>query len=280
MKSLHDCCQPQSAVIDSEQWIIRRIHNYIPYHECYVDLFAGNSSVLLAKPRVPLEVMNDLDSEVVNFYGVLRDPDKYLRLQRLVSLTPVRGEAVPQIIGSKVDDDVRKAWIWFVRARLAQIGINGFNHSGKNTRRAAPLCVDRLLSRIKFLPEIHKRLQGVQIENQDFLKIVERYDSETTLFYVNPYHIPFCSNHEDTVHEDFLKLMEVMPSVKGKCLLTGPANRFFQELELAGWKKEQIVPVHSPKSVRLAKPVRICCLWLSPNLQKALGRPQSLRKAA
>lgn len=280
MKSLHNICQAQSASIGSEQWIMRRIHNYIPYHESYVDLFAGNSAVLLNKPRVPLEVMNDLDSGVVNFYRVLRDPDKYLKLQRLVSLTPLRGEAVPQIVGSKVDDDVRKAWIWFVHARLAQIGINGFNYSGNDTRGPAPLSVDRLLSKMKFLPEIHKRLQGVQIENQDFQKIIEKYDSEVTLFYVNRSHIPFYSNHEDTGHEDLLKLMEAILNVKGMCLLTGSEDRLYQSLELAGWKKEQIVPVHSPKSVQLANAARICCLWLSPNLQKALGRRQSVKRAA
>jgi len=48
--------------------------------------------MLFAKPPSPVEVYNDLDSGLVNFFRVLRDPDKFEEFHRKVSLTPYARE--------------------------------------------------------------------------------------------------------------------------------------------------------------------------------------------
>ena len=56
------------------------LSQFIPDHRIYVEPFGGGASVLLQKPRAQSEVYNDLDDDIVNFFRVLRDPEKAAEL--------------------------------------------------------------------------------------------------------------------------------------------------------------------------------------------------------
>jgi D12 class N6 adenine-specific DNA methyltransferase len=55
-------------------------------HRVYIEPYAGSAAVLFAKPRSPVEIINDLDDQVVNFFRVLRDHPA--ALARACQLTP------------------------------------------------------------------------------------------------------------------------------------------------------------------------------------------------
>lgn len=72
--------------------MVNKLLPLIPKHKAYVEVFAGSAAVFFAKGVSPLEVINDLDSGLVNFYRVLRDPEKLPRFSHLVQLTPYSRE--------------------------------------------------------------------------------------------------------------------------------------------------------------------------------------------
>lgn len=69
------------------------IRSHFPTHHTYVEPFGGAMAVLLAKPPSPVEVYNDVDQELVNFWRVVRDPATFEQLRHRIALTPyARGE--------------------------------------------------------------------------------------------------------------------------------------------------------------------------------------------
>ena len=167
-----------------------KLLNLVPEHQVYVEAFAGGASLLFAKQAASLEVLNDLDSGVVNFYRVLRDPEKFERFHQLVSLTPFSREeyCLFKATWRDCEDDVERAYRWFVIVRQCFGGMigTGFGVSTKGRHGSMAAKVAGYLSAIDRLPEISQRLMRVQIENEDFRKILKRYDGPETLFYLDP----------------------------------------------------------------------------------------------
>jgi DNA adenine methylase len=46
---------------------------HIPKHSIYIEPFAGGGSIFFAKPKVSLNQLNDIDTELVNVYKTIRD---------------------------------------------------------------------------------------------------------------------------------------------------------------------------------------------------------------
>src|SRR5581483_4412213 len=76
------------------EWIIGEF----PPHRIYVEPFGGMANVLLKKHPSEVEVFNDLDGRVVNFFRVLRDPATLLELKRRCELTPFSREQFSDLI--------------------------------------------------------------------------------------------------------------------------------------------------------------------------------------
>ena len=57
--------------------LAKRIVPLLPPHTTYVEPFGGGAAVLFAKPPSPVEVYNDLDGGLVNFFRVLRNRSQF-----------------------------------------------------------------------------------------------------------------------------------------------------------------------------------------------------------
>src|SRR5690606_11962116 len=131
----------------------------------------GSAVVLLNKPPSPVEVYNDIDSNVVTIFRVLRDyPDE---LRRALELTPYSREEYVRCL-DPLDglDDVEKARRLIVRYRQVFGGMGQtarprqWSYSVTESRRGMASAVSKWLSAIDaVLPAVVERFRRVQIEN-------------------------------------------------------------------------------------------------------------------
>ena len=189
----------------------------------------------------PVETYNDLDSEVVNFFRVLRDDSESLIKQ--IGLTPFSREELSIAVQSLSPDvdDLERARRFFVRARQVRTGLAQTASAGrwahcKLTSRAGMAgAVSRWLGSVEGLSEIVQRLLRVQIENSPAIEVIERYDSEETLFYCDPPY-PHGSRSDTKAYgfemsdDEHRALAQVLNSVQGKVALSGYHCELMDEL--------------------------------------------------
>lgn len=244
------------------QWII----NYFPKHIHYVEPFGGGGSVLLQKEPAILETYNDLDSNVVNFFRVLRhEPDELVRHIKLTPWARSEYELCLENSGEAMEDARR----FFVRLWMSL-------HSGTRTSKSAWRRGKKKKAPMKYLrPEnlyaVAERLQNVQIENRDALKLIAEMDSPDTLFYLDP---PYpastrtdknryaCEMNDD---DDHRKLAAEISDLRGNIIISGYKCPLYKEIfEDIGW-------VRIDKNTLANGGIkRIESLWVSPRTVEAI----------
>jgi len=237
--------------------------NNIP-HTRYVEVFGGGASILLAKPPVSIEVYNDIDHHLYDFFTVLSNPRLFAKFYRRVAVMPYSRQLYYHCYDTweSETDLMERVVKWYITAR------QGFG--GQLNNRSWSFCVtasgrgmarnnSSWLSIIKMLPEIHTRLQRVQIECRDFRFILDTYDTPETLFYIDP---PYVHSTRDKAarydnemtDQDHQDLVAILLQLKGKAVLSGYNQEIYKPLEEAGWeRKDWQTACHAAGKTRTSK---------------------------
>jgi DNA adenine methylase len=119
------------------------------------------------------------------------------------------------------------------------------------------------LGSVSDLPEIVQRLLRVQIENDTAIKVIQRYDSEDTLFYCDPPY-PHDSRGDSQAYayemtdEQHRELASVLHNVKGKVAVSGYKCDLMEKL-YGDWKV-----ITAPEKVcHSTKGLRTEVLWVN-----------------
>ena len=225
--------------------MVNKLLPLIPKHHTYVEVFGGAANLLLAKEPSPVEVYNDIDSGLVNFFRVIRDKDKFKRFYEQVVLIPYSREEYYccRETWRDEEDDILRAVKWFVAARQNFSGQYGgsWGYNVSRSRRGMSGTVSGYLGAIETLPDIANRFLRVQIEHNDFRKIIAAYDTEETFFYLDPPYVLETRKNKAYEHEMSLKdhedLVDLLLHIKGKAMLSGYEHDVYLPLERAGWTK-------------------------------------------
>lgn len=262
-------------------WVI----SHFPPHRIYLEAFCGGASVLLRKPRVYGEVLNDLDGEVVNVFRVLRDPELAERLREVVALTPFSREDFHEAFGDAATDPVERARRALVRSYMG-FGSNAFHRptsTGMRTRSSPWRCPTGYRSDTKrrgstpakdwstwpeSVPRFVERLRGVVIEQRDALELIAQHDSADTLHYLDPPYLMSERGGRDVyTHEldedGHRRLAALARGLEGGVVLSGYPSALYDEL-YPDW-----IRVERETYADGARP-RTEALWLSPRASRGL----------
>jgi DNA adenine methylase len=221
------------------EWIIKQF----PPHTCYVEPFAGAASLLMKKSPAPLEVINDLNSDVVNFFDVLRTRTD--ELVRAIELTPWSREVWSRSFEHH-PDPLENALRFYVRATQS-FGASESkkkSYSGwrtqKNMNRGSTILKE--WNTQDHLFDVARRLKLVQIENQDALSVIKRFDAKGTLFYVDPPYVLSTRenasrgySHEMT-DDEHRSLISLLQQVQGMVIISGYRCELYDQL-LVDWRR-------------------------------------------
>lgn len=198
----------------------------MPAHTCYVEPFCGAAHVFFRKSRSPIEVINDANEELVNFYSVLQNRPESLyskfdwliysrhEFQRLRNLDPAQFS----------EED--RAWRFLYLNRASYGGKGG---GGKQQRATfGTNAVDTTTNEKPFfnlprrLESAHDRLRRVVVENLDFEKCMRIYDRPATFFYLDPPYFDCEGDYGKGIFTpaDHARLAEACAKLDGKFLLS------------------------------------------------------------
>jgi len=248
-------------------WII----SHFPEHKNYVEPCGGAASVLLQKPRSPLETYNDLDGNVVNFFRMLRDKPE--ELIHKIKLTPW-ARAEYELSLTPADDDIEQARRFFVALWL---GMNGAsNYGSKATQGFKVATMDKDYPNTLYFTELDKiaeRLTGVQIEARPALDVIERFDNADAMIYFDPPYVTEERTKPDWYalewsNADHGNAAELLRACAGYVVVSGYACPLYADLyEHHGWQRVDTMAQTNSGGKRVES------LWLSPRTVEALAMP-------
>lgn len=256
-----------------------QIISHFPPHTVYVEPFGGGASVLFQKPRPSgkkgIEVYNDLDGDVVNFFRVLREQPE--NLIRAIYLTPFAKEEyeLSQTPATGIDN-LERARRFFVRSWQGRGGPTRSWRTGWRRVKLASVGAGQIapyrFAVVDHLWVVAERLRGVQIENDDAFNLIRRFDSESTLFYCDPPYPAMTRSHRwrrngyrhEMTDDDHKRLADLLHKVCSMVVISGYPGELYEEL-YGGWARECFRAMND-SGTQVQE-----CIWMSPSIStKAL----------
>lgn len=227
------------------KWII----GHFPNHRVYVEPFGGAANILLNKALSEVEVFNDLDGRVINFFRVLRDKRKFNELIRLLHLTPYSRKEFEDLVNAgEPESAVERAWCFFVRCRQSRggLGMSKLTKSSwavsSRTRRRMAGPVSKYLSAMDGLQQVAERFRCVVIENMEAKKLIGKHDCREALIYCDPPYLPetrYGSRARtygvEMSHGSHIEFLNAVKKCKGRVIISGYPSRLYDEM-LSDWR--------------------------------------------
>ena len=254
-------------------WQLNWLLPLLPRCHHFVEPFCGAAHVALNREPSPLETINDLNGELINLFGQLRDNAEQLIAKIELTLYS-RNEH--KLAREPCDDNLERARRFIVRAVQSYGG--NFNTVGwsYSVNTPQPMGVNRWIHRIPKLPAVVARLRHMQIESKPALEIIKRYDSDDTLFYCDPPypHIARVSQLDygkyEMTDDDHRQLSSVLRGCKGKVAISGYQCGLYDELYQDWYRHDKEITSRTTTARAKTKPKRVESLWTNYEAREAV----------
>lgn len=185
-------------------------------HTTYVEVFGGALNILYAKEKSKLEVVNDINSNLINLHRCIRTNPQTLSMY-----------LNNMLISRELFDDIKhkrlkprnniEAAAFYLFQLTQSFGSKGDNFamSAKSGRKPKDI--------YKSYSKWSQRLKAVTIEHKSFYELIKLYDKVETLFYCDPPYVSTENYYKDTGGfgiEEHKLLADTLKDIKGKFILS------------------------------------------------------------
>jgi DNA adenine methylase len=258
-----------------KQQLAKTILSLIPEHRLYCEPFLGGGAIFFAKSPSKVEIINDSNGELINFYKIVKCDFNALEKEISLSLHSRRQHEQAWVIYRNPDlfDPVKRAWaVWMLANSSYGCMLDtsfGYDRTGVTSKK-----LDN--KRSGFSVDYAVRLQMVQIECCDALRIIQSRDRENAFFYIDPPYVGYDQGHYDGyTQEDFEALLTLLSGIKGKFLLSSFRNKGLETfVKQEGWNMIEIRMSSSMTNVHKTKRDKIEVL--TANYPIAVDKPPKL----
>ncbi len=224
----------------------------IPEHQCYVEPFGGAAWVLFGKSPSPIEVLNDIDEELINFFRVVkRQPEELIKSfdLELVSRSEFRRLADVEPWSLSEVERAHRFYYLIMAGWGGEAAYPRFQTSASDGGHG-----NRLIGALKTLRRriepVHNRLKTVIIENLDWSECIDRYDRPTSFLYLDP---PYPGNGANYKHNmrlvaEHSAIAQRLGEARGKWMLSSYDTDEVREK----FRHYNIVPIQSASGMRAA----------------------------
>ncbi len=249
-----------------KQKLAPEIIRLLPPHNLYCEPFFGGGAVFFEKPKSKVEVINDTNKELINFYRMVQNEFVALETEIRITLHSRDLHRKARTIYENPDmfPEIKRAWaVWTLSTQSFSGMLDGsFGYDVKKNTTSLKI----KNKREGFTEAYAIRLQDVQIECADALRIIRSRDRKDTLIYADPpYFNSDCGHYDGYTKEDMEMLLQVLAGIEGKFLLSSyPSDILSKFTAQHGWHTksfQQRVTVAN----KSAKPAKIKTEVLTAN---------------
>lgn len=214
--------------IGGKKMIANKIIELFPEnYYCYCELFCGSGAIFFNKKRKDkMEVLNDINGNIMNFFEILRDHGEQLKFE--LEALPYSSELYNRFWDIYVKNNyfsrLEQAVIFWY---LSNVGHNAKICSksglGRGIAEDSANQPSKLISKVNKILVFRDRLKNVYLEKSDFEKIIKIYDGEGTLFYSDSPYIgaeKYYKKVFDFKLEDHERLAKSLHEIKGKAIVS------------------------------------------------------------
>lgn len=223
-----------------KQTLLKHLLAMIPEHRMYCEPFFGGGALFFAKHKAEVEIINDLNGEVINFFKVLKS--KFPALQKEIQATLHSRELYKKAMKiynhPKQYSEVQRAWALWTSTNQGFAGMIGSWGFGKTNSKEKAVAAKR----DNFVRAYEERLRMVQVENTDALKVMARCNEKDAFIYCDPPYIGSDQGHYSGYTETQYKaLLNALAKTKARFLLSSyPSKILAQYIKKYGWRTKKI----------------------------------------
>ena len=208
----------------------KQIIPLFPRHRCYVEPFCGGAWVLFGKAPSPVEIINDIDGDLINFFVIVKErPEELIRAFDLELVGRGRYRQLADTLPETLDPVARAHRFYY----LMMAGWGGESAYPRfQTSVSDGGGGNRLLGAMRTLRRriepVHRRLQSVIVEQLEWQECLLRYDRPEGVFmYIDPPYPENGVNYKHNMKEwaQHIELADALGRARCEWMLSGPRRR-------------------------------------------------------